>query len=269
MIKSNIIVYSRTLTNDYRWIYDYPLQNDVKDNLLKDFERLKNNSPLSIDDNSLFVKYIKEGICFYKILKTDLKDQYSRRIFALSGFVFTNPNYTILKYILPVAIMYYYCKNDVFLSNLNNISDHLEHASLTCEIDLNHMADYFIANKYFNEKAHNILNFIHHYPSSNFILDHDNIVFDENTSQTKTENEQNPTKNFQNQEKQIEFKSNANTFFQQKNQTESKNENKILKFPDEENQIKIKSNNEFDKLPAYFEDWKKHIKKLLSNILNP
>ena len=104
-ITSSSILFTRTLTKDYRWIFwdDKILEHDQAI-LRKDFTKFESEKDFYLHHDHLFVRMLTNGIAMYKFLDTEQYDSSMRKIYALSGIAFLNEQYDNLVVMLSSVI---------------------------------------------------------------------------------------------------------------------------------------------------------------------
>lgn len=176
MISAKLLVFSRSIINDYRWIFfDKNIGQADQNLILSDYRVMERNSEFYLNEQHLIVRYLKQGISMYKYLETEIKDQNSRRIYALIGCVFSGWDYDFIKSILQYIVSYLFINSNLFNQYQNNILDNIENGSMPIEFDLNTIVKSQKNNYEMNLLINNVNKFIHQNPNNNFIITNKDI----------------------------------------------------------------------------------------------
>lgn len=147
MFSANLIMYSRTLTEDYRWLYSDPFIDPIiEKNILDHYESFKENKNFYINQH-LVIRTYDHCVIAYRFLQTDNTDQNSRKIYALIGFVFSDIDLMILKNIYPYVFSHLFFELDFLKKYTTNISDKLFKVQKSIEFDLNVIFDEYKNNE--------------------------------------------------------------------------------------------------------------------------
>lgn len=169
MLNTNIILFSRTISNDYRWIYwDESLNIEEINTILSDYKNFENNKDFFISNPHVIVRELEKKIAIYHFSKTKSVDQNSRDIFALQGCVLSDIDFDIAKVFLPYICGY------LFFNRLsiytNNIADNTVNAVKSETISIDSAILEYKNNNYCFTLTQKISSFTHQYPNSSFII---------------------------------------------------------------------------------------------------
>lgn len=187
MLNTNIILFSRTITNDYRWIYwDELLKTEETNIILNDYKEFEKNRDFFIINPHLIVRQLEQKIAIYHFSETKSVDQNSRKIFALQGCVLSNIDFDIAKVFLPYICGY------LFFNRLNiytdNISDNTVNAVKPETISIDSIVAEYKNNNCCFTLIQRISTFAHQYPNSSFIITNDYIRLMKETVYSSTVN---------------------------------------------------------------------------------
>lgn len=112
MINSNALMFSRTESKDYRWLYrDNNLIGDDLYHILSDYEEFETYKEQYLNGRYMIVRRLCNGAAIYGFSKLDKTDQYSRNIYALIGFTFLDLNGDIFTALVQYMSSYLYYMN--------------------------------------------------------------------------------------------------------------------------------------------------------------
>ncbi|MCL2398879.1 MAG: hypothetical protein FWC91_03925 [Defluviitaleaceae bacterium] len=139
MLQANFILFSRTLSRDYRWIYTC---NGLKLNseiILRDYSEFEKSRDNLLNKDHLFVRRIAKDIFLYKFLETGTTDKHSRKIDALCGYCFDGLESEIVDYLLKyvTAHIYHSSMESILKAKLETDLDNSEelHTSVPYSLD--------------------------------------------------------------------------------------------------------------------------------------
>lgn len=136
MIKATLLMFSRTLTKDYRWIYlDSCLDSNEKDCLLLDYRNFENNKEYYLNEQHLIIRQFRKSIVAYQFCDTKNIDQNSRNILAMTGYVFSGIDFEIVQDLLKYIAPFLFVESNPFGTHYNNVTDATD--NLTNQIDFN------------------------------------------------------------------------------------------------------------------------------------
>ncbi len=129
MLQSYIFMFSRTISKDYRWIYNAEcITADDKDQLVNDFYTLKQDQSIH-GKKYLFVRKFNHSIALFGFSKSKNLDENSRPIYALTGLVFSGLDAQVFIYLFHfiVSALFFYsnglfdCDSLKKTDNVNNL----------------------------------------------------------------------------------------------------------------------------------------------------
>lgn len=172
MLNAKIIMFSRSLTKDYRWIYSANfLAETDKSLILNDYKEFENNKEKFIKEKHLFIRQLHKGIVLYKFLETKDTDQSSRKIYALLGCMFSELDFEIVHALFQYIIPYFYEEfNVIFDKYLGKIPEKKENLVENIEFSLDLITNTIRKNSNMKLLANKILNFTNLHPANNFII---------------------------------------------------------------------------------------------------
>lgn len=213
MLNATLIIFSRTLTNDYRWIYsDNKMEYDDKKDIMIDYQQFERNREFYLHNNHLVVRYLQNGISIYKFFETGSKDQDSRKIYAIAGRFFTGFDYELVNDLLKYIALFFLCETENFETYSNIISDDVEDVAKPIIYKLDFIIDKVKKYKSIGKLAQDIFMFIAQHPNKGFIIINNCIMpLNEKKELQKSHNSFEPTiddmlnsiKNCQNSEKVV------------------------------------------------------------------
>lgn len=175
MLTASFIMFSRSLSKDYRWLYSSDfLTESYKEYILFDYKELEKNKKFYCNEHHLIIRIFDNSMAVYKFSETNSTDQNSRRIFALTGCIFSGINFDIIQDLFKYIISYIFFHLNIF-DLYNNISDDVEKLSKNITFDLNHVINEYKKNTDMQFLSNRISEFIHKYQMSSFIIVEDNI----------------------------------------------------------------------------------------------
>lgn len=147
MLKSKLLLFSRTLTKDYRWLScDDAISNDDVELLMSDYHEFEAQLAKHWQESHLVVRYLKNGIALYKCFDTGCIDQNARKIRALAGLFFTGLDGEIVhdlqKYIAP----YFFFEESLVEVYQQKARDDIDNECVLIEWDLNTIVDSYRNN---------------------------------------------------------------------------------------------------------------------------
>lgn len=169
MLNINIILFSRTITNDYRWIYwDKSLKAEETNTILNDYREFELNRDFFINNPHLVMRQLGQKIAIYHFSETSSVDQNSRKIFALQGCVFSGIDFEIAKVFLPYISAYlFYNRLSIYT---DSILDNTVNAVNLEKISIDSVVSEYKSNNNNFTLTQKISTFIQQYPDSNFII---------------------------------------------------------------------------------------------------
>lgn len=175
MDNAKIVLYSRTRTKDYHWIFiDDTMEESEKRFILSD---LKNNKILGLKKKYLIVRELHNKLIFYRIIKTGNIDMYSREICALQGIVFSGINYDIIKRLLPYEVAFAFCfQLDSIDWDRNKTINVVENISSPVFVSIDLIIEKYKNSKCISAMAQVIKKFICQNSNSDFIVTQDSII---------------------------------------------------------------------------------------------
>ena len=149
MLTANLIMFSRSLTEDYRWIYfDRSINQILEKNILAHYENFKENKDFYLNQQHLVLRSLDNCLLVYRFIETENTDQNSRKIYALVGFVFSDIDLIIFKKIYPYVISHLFFDEKLSKEHTINISNKLFKETKSVDFDLN-----IIFNQYKNDEC--------------------------------------------------------------------------------------------------------------------
>lgn len=175
MIDAKLVLFSRTRTSDYHWIFvDESMQEDEKSFILNDF---KNKMILDLDKKYLIVRELQDKIIFYRISRTEDTDMYSRMILELQGIVFCGIDYDIVKRLFPYAVAYvFHFQLDSVWKKRLNITNATEDLLLSTNISADLIIEQYKKHNWVADTVEKIENFVSQSGSKDFIITNNDIV---------------------------------------------------------------------------------------------
>ncbi len=147
MIKAKFVYFSRTLTNDYRWIYsDEKLTTQNKNHIMDDYRSIMSEKKYYLKHVHLLVRQLENGVMLYQFSKTARHDQNSREIYALSGYVFTGFDYEVFCCLRNYIISYYILNQDLFAPDGLSINDTITNEKFSVDFSIDKMLTEFQEN---------------------------------------------------------------------------------------------------------------------------
>lgn len=148
MLHANVIMFSRSLTLDYRWIYSGSFINEmVGSTMLNDYEELKKNKGMFLKEKHLIVRRLHEKVLIYKFCETEDTDQNSRTIYALVGMVLSGFDFKIFEELFQYILSYIYEEFDVLFGKYQkNIPEKSRAISVKMNFSLDVVVEYFRIN---------------------------------------------------------------------------------------------------------------------------
>lgn len=179
MLRANVIMYSRSLSKDYRWIYgeNFLNENDKKF-FIDNYAHFENNKDEFLNNEYLIVQRIQKGVVIYRFLETKDLDQNSRKIYALIGCACTDFDMEIVKNFGSFVFSYMYFEwNVLFEKYLSNIPDSRDKFTETVEFSLDTVAEYFRTDSYKKNFVVIISGLLKQQQTSSFIIKNFNVTF--------------------------------------------------------------------------------------------
>jgi len=113
MLYSNDLMFSRTESKDYRWLFrDSTLIGEDLYHILSDYGEFETYKEQYLHGRYMIVRKLCNGAAIYSFSKLNKTDQYSRNIYALIGYTFTGLNGDIFKALVQFMCGYLYYLND-------------------------------------------------------------------------------------------------------------------------------------------------------------
>lgn len=176
MLNAKRLLYTRSLANDYRWVYyDNQLEQEDKINILSDYEKFEKDSSSYFNENHLIVRLTKKGIAFYKFVETERTDQNARKILGLIGIAFSGFEFEIVKILLNFVVAYLFIKRESFEFIENEIKDSMENMELSTMLSLDKILNECKNNIDINEIAQRIDTYMIHNKLCSFIIKENSI----------------------------------------------------------------------------------------------
>jgi len=174
MLNANIILFSRTITNDYRWIYwDESVKAEETNIILNDYKEFETNRDFFIVNPHLIVRQLCKKIVIYYFSETQSVDQNSRKIFALQGCALSGIDFEIAKAFLPYICGY------LFFERLNiytdGIADNTSNIVKPEKISIDSVVSEYKNNNCCFTLTQRISAFTHQHPNDSFIITNDYI----------------------------------------------------------------------------------------------
>ena len=142
MLKANLLMFSRSLSNDYRWIYADPSVTQAdKSLILKDYRAFERNRSYFLSKQHRVVRRLDDAVAVYNFSKTDQTDNCSRPIFALTGLVFSGLEAKIVLALPQIILTLLFYTPDSFNPDLQKVSDNLENSIQPVEFSLDQMIE--------------------------------------------------------------------------------------------------------------------------------
>lgn len=175
MTDVKIVLFSRTQTKDYHWIFaDDSMVENEKNFIIDD---LRNNKILGLNKKYLIVRRLQNKIIFYRIVRTENLDMYSRKIFAIQGMVFSGVSYDIIKRLLPYEAAYAFCFQ---LDNIDwkriSITNVEENISFPMSVSIDLIIEKYKECKCVADTVQTIENFVIQNSDRDFIVTQDSII---------------------------------------------------------------------------------------------
>lgn len=171
MLTANLLLFSRTLTNDYRWLCcDSSLDQNDRDHILSDYREFEKDRGHYLNERHLIVRHVQNGIAIYRFIETGKQDQESRNIFALAGYVFSSFDYTIVQTLLQFIVSYLFFKIESTDFTQLDISDSAEEIIVPMEISLDDVIDRYKEGNEVNELSEKTAFFIKEHQEKAFII---------------------------------------------------------------------------------------------------
>lgn len=147
MLYAKLLMFSRSHSEDYRWIYSDPLvtQKD-KSSLMNDYRAFELDRNYFLTEKHLVVRRLENASAVFRFSRTGRTDNYTRPIFALTGLVFTGDDLEIVDALSCVIIPFLYLSDSLFDSNTWAVSDSLENSELPVELSLDRIVDAYRSN---------------------------------------------------------------------------------------------------------------------------
>ena len=176
MLNANLLLFSRTLARDYRWIYfDNRLGQAGSGIILSDYKEFEHNKNFFLNEAHLFVRRVKQGIALYKFIETKYTDQNSRKIFALIGCSFSEYDYDIVHALLQYVAAYFFINGNMFEKFQDNIQDTSENLFLSIEFALDTIIDSYRTTSVIRQLADDIGRLLNQYPGNSFVISSNGI----------------------------------------------------------------------------------------------
>lgn len=176
MLSVKRLLYTRSLTNDYRWIYcDIQLDQDDKNNILSDYEKYRMERHSYLNENHLIVRLTKSGIAFYKFVETERIDQNARKISSLTGFVFSDFESEIVKSLLNFVVAYFYIKKELFEAAEKEIKDSMGNIELSTVFSLDEILNECKKNVDIDTVRQRIFNYMNQNSLHSFVIKDNSI----------------------------------------------------------------------------------------------
>lgn len=171
MLSAKVIMFSRSLTKDYRWIYSGDFINEKdKSYILNDYKIFEKDKEIFLREQHLVIRQFKDKIVVYKFLETKDKDLNSRKIYALMGCIFSEFDFEIFQSLYKYIVSYLYIEFDtLFEKYQSNIPENKEELIEKIEFSLDSIMEYFRDN---NMKllVSAVFNFANQNLTNNFII---------------------------------------------------------------------------------------------------
>ena len=106
-VTANLILYTRSLMEDYRWAYKdrRVMDADIR-NLESDYQNFEENKEKYLSKKFLFIRRLLNGFAFYRFFDTHKQDSSSRQIYALSGLTFFEEDAIKIHDLLSLTVSY-------------------------------------------------------------------------------------------------------------------------------------------------------------------
>lgn len=148
MIQASLLMFSRSLTKDYRWIYsDACLTQTDKNLILEDFRGFENNRSFYLGENHLVIRRLKNSLAVYKFSETNITDENSRQIFALTGLVLSGVDLEIVLALSSIILASLFLSTELFIPGNWGIPDNGENTVLPVELSLDQIIDSYKSDK--------------------------------------------------------------------------------------------------------------------------
>lgn len=175
MLNINIILFSRTITNDYRWIYwAESVKAEEANIILNDYKEFEKNRDFFTINPHLIVRQLCEKVAIYYFSETKRIDQNSRKIYALQGCVLSDADFELAKVFLPYICGYLFF-NRLDILYTYDITDNTLNAVKPETISLDLVVSEYKNNNRCFTLIQRIATFTHQYPNDSFIITDDYI----------------------------------------------------------------------------------------------
>ncbi len=176
MLTSSIIMYSRSLSNDYRWIfYDKVLSESDKESFLNSYSLFEKDKEYYLQNQHLIMHKNEESISFYCFIKTNNTDQNSREIYALIGYVFSEFDLELVQKLYNYVVPFLFFQKDNLIVHTNEILDTQENDNKTIKISLDDVINKYKKDKTMREFSKTIYRFLDNNPNADCIVTSEKI----------------------------------------------------------------------------------------------
>ena len=176
MLNMKYILFSRTLTNDYRWIFtNDKLGSEEKSKIRYDMKAFENNRDFYLSEPHLIIRMSERSLSLYKFVKFDKCDRNSREIFGLVGVSFDGYDFEIANALLPHIVAYYYSIPFVEDILREDISDDAESLDITKSVSIDEIVDFVRYREPALSLMNEIIAFRQHQPTNCFQIAVDGI----------------------------------------------------------------------------------------------
>jgi len=142
MLNAKLIIFSRSLTEDYRWIYSYEsLSKSDESNLMSHYEMFEEKKEFYLSNPHLIIRKVGGNIAIYSFYETEHTDQNSRKIYALAGCIFSDIDCEFFMKLYMYIVPYIFSQEDFFKKYFSGITDSTNREKRSIEIDLNLIVD--------------------------------------------------------------------------------------------------------------------------------
>lgn len=177
MLTSRLIMYSRSLSNDYRWIFfDERLSESDKDLFSKSYSMFENDKEYYLKNQHLIMQKSKEHVFFYSFINTGNYDQNSREIYALIGYCFSGFDLELINKLYNYVVPFLFYKSNSLIELVKNITDTQENDNKIIEISLDEVIYKYKEDKLMSKFSKNIYEFLENNSNVGYIATSEKIV---------------------------------------------------------------------------------------------
>lgn len=171
MLKATLLMFSRTLTKDYRWIYlDSCLDPDEKECMLHDYRNFENNKEYYLNEQHLIIREFRKSIVAYQFCDTENIDQNSRNILAMTGYIFSGIDFEIAQDLLKYIAPFLFVESNAFGSHYHSVTDATDNIKNQIDFNLDSIFDKYKKCKYIRFLANHISTFLKDHSDNSFII---------------------------------------------------------------------------------------------------